>query len=335
MINELSHHIFWFTSRAAGIGALLFASASVAAGLLMGGRIVKGNHRMGQMRVVHETLTQATIAAIVLHGGALLGDAWLRPTLSDLLVPFAGPYRPVWNGLGIIGGWLLVVLGLSYYARSRIGVARWRKLHRFAAIGWLLGIGHALGAGTDAGQLWFLAMLSIAAGPPLVLLLARVSGGWLSFGKRSARPARAPAIPPAFRPIVRPALAPTGCVPPIAVSGPTTDDPILAGLLVDGEDGMLVVAGDPSRLSTGTADSAIPPTGVSVLNGGSVPWFLVQVSRRSPADAVLHAICSPKLAPAVAARLNGRLRWQVHTVESRAAWWDFATSIGAAARNAG
>ncbi len=44
------------------------------------------------------------------------------------------------------------VLGLSYYARARIGVQRWRRLHRFAALAWLLGLVHALGEGTDAGQ---------------------------------------------------------------------------------------------------------------------------------------------------------------------------------------
>jgi hypothetical protein len=29
-----------------------------------------------------------------------------------------------WMGLGIVAGWLLVILGLSYYARGRIGPAR-------------------------------------------------------------------------------------------------------------------------------------------------------------------------------------------------------------------
>ena len=54
--------------------------------------------------------------------------------------------------LGIVGGWMFVILGLSYYVRGRIGPQRWRKLHRFTALAWVLGVVHALGVGTDAGR---------------------------------------------------------------------------------------------------------------------------------------------------------------------------------------
>ena len=47
---------------------------------------------------------------------------------------------------------MLFLLGVSYYFRSRIGVARWRKLHRWTALAWVFGIVHAVMAGTDAGQ---------------------------------------------------------------------------------------------------------------------------------------------------------------------------------------
>ena len=76
--------------------------------------------------------------------------------------------------MGIVAFWALLVLGLSYYARARIGVQRWRRLHRFAALAWLLGLAHSLGEGTDAGQAWFLAMLAIVAAPAIALLLERL-----------------------------------------------------------------------------------------------------------------------------------------------------------------
>ena len=59
--------------------------------------------------------------------------------------------------IGIIAGWGMVLLGLSYYVRERIGVARWKILHRFTALAWILGIVHCLGEGSDAGRTWFLA----------------------------------------------------------------------------------------------------------------------------------------------------------------------------------
>ena len=56
-----------------------------------------------------------------------------------------------------------------------IGHQRWRKLHRLTAAAWLLGLVHSLGEGTDAGRLWFLAMVGIVVVPAAALLLARAS----------------------------------------------------------------------------------------------------------------------------------------------------------------
>jgi methionine sulfoxide reductase heme-binding subunit len=67
------------------------------------------------------------------------------------------------------------VLGLSYYARKHLGVRRWRALHRFTALAWVLGVAHSLGEGTDAGQVWFLAMTGVVAVPALLLLLGRLT----------------------------------------------------------------------------------------------------------------------------------------------------------------
>jgi len=164
-------HLFWITSRAAGIAALLLASLSVSAGLLLGGRLLR-KHRP-ELRVAHEALSLATLAALAVHGLTLLGDGYLHPSLGDVAVPFLSGYKTLWTSIGIVAFWMLLVLGLSYYARARIGVARWRRLHRLAALAWLLGLAHSLGEGTDAGQAWFLAAVAVVAAPALALLLAR------------------------------------------------------------------------------------------------------------------------------------------------------------------
>jgi methionine sulfoxide reductase heme-binding subunit len=170
-------HIFWITSRAAGVVALILSSLAVGAGLLIGSRggTLKGFG--GDVKALHEALSLATLVAIAVHGVALLGDHFLHPSLFDLSIPFTGAYRPFWTGIGIVAGWSLAALGLSYYARNSIGPTRWRSLHRFTALFWVLGIAHSLGAGTDAGQLWFLAMLAVPAGPALVLLVRRLGRG--------------------------------------------------------------------------------------------------------------------------------------------------------------
>jgi sulfoxide reductase heme-binding subunit YedZ len=178
MNTALTPHLFWITSRAAGFAALVLASLAVSLGLLMSTKLLKG--RTTDLRAAHDTLALATIVAIVVHGVSLLGDSFLHPSIIDISIPFASSYKTIWTTAGIVGGWGLILLGLSYYARRWVGGVRWRKLHRFTAVAWLLGLVHALGEGTDAGQLWFLAMVAVVAIPALALLatrLARSNGG--------------------------------------------------------------------------------------------------------------------------------------------------------------
>ncbi len=170
-MTDPAPHLFWITSRAAGFAALVLASLAVSLGLLMSTKLLK--RRGADLVVTHEILSLSTIVAIVVHGVALLGDQYLHPSLADISIPFVSSYKSIWTSTGVVSGWLLILLGLSYYARRHIGAARWRKLHRFTAVAWLAGIAHALGEGTDAGQLWFLAMVAIVAIPAMGLLLTR------------------------------------------------------------------------------------------------------------------------------------------------------------------
>jgi sulfoxide reductase heme-binding subunit YedZ len=179
-------HIFWITSRAAGTAALVLSSVAVGAGILIGSRGGALRGFGGDTKALHEALSLATLVAVAVHGVALLGDHYLHPTILDISIPFTGGYRPFWTGIGIAAGWGLAALGLSYYMRGSIGQSRWRALHRFTALFWLLGIAHSIGAGTDAGQPWFLLVLAIPAAPALVLLLGRLSRGG------GAQPAPAP-----------------------------------------------------------------------------------------------------------------------------------------------
>jgi len=176
-------HLFWITSRAAGIVALVAASLAVSLGLLMSTKRLR--RRGPDLLATHEVLSLTAIVAIVVHGLSLLGDQYLKASLAGVTIPFVSSYKSTWTSLGIIAGWGLLALGLSYYARGRIGAKRWRKLHRFTALLWLVGLAHALGEGTDAGQIWFLAMIAIVVTPALLLLVTR----WLGADAPSGRPA--------------------------------------------------------------------------------------------------------------------------------------------------
>jgi len=193
-VTSVGPHLFWITSRAAGIAALFLSSASLGAGLMIRSRGEPRRLLGGDARVLHEALALATLAALAVHGVTLLGDSYLHPSPIEISVPFTTAYRPLWTGLGIVAGWGLAVLGLSYYARDWIGASRWRMLHRFVAVFWALGIVHTLGAGTDAGQLWLLAVMAVPTVPAAILLINRLLGPPLE--RAPARPLQPATEPP-------------------------------------------------------------------------------------------------------------------------------------------
>jgi sulfoxide reductase heme-binding subunit YedZ len=166
--------LFWVTTRAAGSVALVASSVSVCAGIILSGRLVKG--RRNDLRAAHEALSLATLVALAVHVLSLLADSFFHPTIFDVTVPFVSGYKEPWMSVGIISGWALAILGLTYYARDRVGQQRWRRLHRWTALAWLGGLVHSLGEGTDNGRMWFLAMAGLVAVPALALVIQRLSG---------------------------------------------------------------------------------------------------------------------------------------------------------------
>jgi sulfoxide reductase heme-binding subunit YedZ len=173
-MTNASTHLFWVLSRGAGTTALILASASVGFGLAIGGKLIKGGGP--DRRAYHEVLSLAVMVAIAVHGLALIGDSFLRPSFLDVTVPFVFSYKTLSTSIGIVAGWGMIILGLSYYVRDRIGNERWKFIHRFTLLAWLGGLVHTFTEGTDAGQLWFIALIVLTSAPALVLLAARVTG---------------------------------------------------------------------------------------------------------------------------------------------------------------
>ena len=119
-------------------------------GLLMANGLPRRKGATRVMLSLHESTALAGLVALAVHGITLLGDPWMNATLVNISVPFTIGYRPLWTSLGIIGGWIAIALGLSFYARRRIGTKRWRNAHRATVVAWALGLAHTLGSGTDA-----------------------------------------------------------------------------------------------------------------------------------------------------------------------------------------
>jgi methionine sulfoxide reductase heme-binding subunit len=169
--TDPGQHIFWIASRAFGVVALVLVAVSVGMGLAMAMRSAKGPGAMAKLKQAHEATALVALLAIAAHGLTLLGDTYLRPGLSGIAIPFVMSHRPLWTGLGVVGGWLAAILGLTFYARKWIGPKLWRQMHRWTLAVYVLAVVHTLGAGTDARSFW-LVVIVIATVAPLTIMAA-------------------------------------------------------------------------------------------------------------------------------------------------------------------
>ena len=120
-------YAWWLASRASGIVALVLIALSVAIGLAMAAKAFRKPGLPRILIAVHEHAALAALVAIAVHGITLLGDSWLNPGPVGIAVPFVMDHEPVFTGLGIVGGYLAAILGLTFYIRRRIGTRRWRN----------------------------------------------------------------------------------------------------------------------------------------------------------------------------------------------------------------
>jgi methionine sulfoxide reductase heme-binding subunit len=172
----------WIVARAAGLVALALLTLSTWLGLAMSTRIL-GVRRQKSLLSWHRTLVWTALSMLVLHAGALLLDPVLHFGLPAVLVPFAAAWHPGAVAMGVVAGWLSLMLAVSFRMRRRLGQRTWRLLHyaSFAAFG--LALFHALSTGTD--------LIGIRGQVVAVVALAPVL--WLGF-LRILEPGRRPAV---------------------------------------------------------------------------------------------------------------------------------------------
>jgi sulfoxide reductase heme-binding subunit YedZ len=184
---------WWLASRAAGIVAFLLIATAVILGLAMASKLPTRPGLKRNLVKIHEQVALTALVAIGLHGVLLLGDAWLKPGITGILIPFTLEYRPLWTGMGILAGYLAVLLGPSFYWRRRIGARRWRLIHRATVVVFALAVLHSLGSGTDGASLWMRTMVLGSAGIVLALIIYRYGFA----RRRTPKAPRATAGPPA------------------------------------------------------------------------------------------------------------------------------------------
>jgi hypothetical protein len=104
----------WYFTRSAGTVAYLLLASSTIWGLLLSTKLLKDHIPAALSLAMHNILSWLAVVLTSLHALALLWDSYYSYSLADLTVPFIGPYKPGWVGLGIIGFYLMFLTSLSF-----------------------------------------------------------------------------------------------------------------------------------------------------------------------------------------------------------------------------
>jgi hypothetical protein len=108
----------------------------------------------------HKALAFALCAAVVVHGGFLLLDHYVKFTIPQILIPFVSHYNNKSNLLGINLGWfgvaagILASYGIAVVVISSLGwidtkKKAWKQLHYLSYLVAILVFVHALSTGSD------------------------------------------------------------------------------------------------------------------------------------------------------------------------------------------
>jgi methionine sulfoxide reductase heme-binding subunit len=167
----------WYASRGLGMVLLMALTTSVVLGIVTSRRWRGYEWPRFLTAGLHRNVALLAVALLPLHGLAVVLDPYAGLGLKDITLPFASAYRPLWLGLGVLGGELLIALVVTSLLRNRLGLRLWRLTHWLAYAAWPLAVLHGLGTGTDTRAGWALLIYAGCVATVLLAFLTRLLGG--------------------------------------------------------------------------------------------------------------------------------------------------------------
>ena len=144
-----SIQLWWYVTRASGLVAYLLLWFSMVLGLAVTSKYLDRALDRIFTYDFHQFISLLSIAFVVLHVVVLMLDRYMPYSIWQILVPFISPYRPIWVGVGVIGFYLTLLVTVTFYFRSRIGMRTFRIIHGLSLAGYLGATIHGIYSGTD------------------------------------------------------------------------------------------------------------------------------------------------------------------------------------------
>ena len=165
--------------QSSGLVGLLFAYVGALLGLWQAINKTAGRSATLTIERVHRHVALFVVVLVLVHMVATaldaMGDSWRTVLIPGTWAKQGWAAAVTGYNTGIAAAYLLVLVGPSYYLRSRLRPNCWRFVHRLVLGFYLLSIWHSMILGLDlAHYAWLRPMIWLAQIPLLVLLMARI-----------------------------------------------------------------------------------------------------------------------------------------------------------------
>lgn len=170
----MNEQLWWFVARASGIVALVILSLAIVWGLLYSTRLLGGKPTPKWLLDLHRFLGALAVLFTVVHLGALVADDFVHFGVSEILLPFASEWQPGAVAWGVVAIYLLVTVEVTSLAMRRLPRRLWRAIHTTSWVLFWLAVVHGAMAGTDAGNVAYIAVSLTAVTFVLFLTIVRM-----------------------------------------------------------------------------------------------------------------------------------------------------------------
>ncbi len=169
----------WFATRGAGVMTLVCLTVVVILGISTSLRVQGRRTPRFVTAALHRNFGLFTLLLLAVHIATSVLDpfAGIRP--ADAVIPFAGAYRTVWLGLGVIAAEVLVAVTATSVLRGHLGPRVWKLIHWATYASWPIALAHGLGTGSDAQAPWMLGITAACMAAVVVALARRLLVGRL------------------------------------------------------------------------------------------------------------------------------------------------------------
>ena len=154
--------VTWDIARAGGFVAYGLLTLAVALGLALSMRWQAPRWPRLINSELHNFVTLLGLIFTVVHVLAVWLDPFTAFGWSEVFIPFASHYRPIWMAFGIVALYLGLALAASVWLRPYIGYEWWRRLHTLTLLAYLLVTAHGLATGSDTRTFWGAAIYALS-----------------------------------------------------------------------------------------------------------------------------------------------------------------------------